>query len=182
MPVTWAAGTLIAVFPLGALKVTDIALASPQCEELPSEFQIRLSVHDVGANEASQYKWIESEKAGRDLGEQAIRDWVREHWNRFLRERWIEHLEGKTYWIELDHDDFGLLRKTFADPELLSEILSRLKSGEENLDVLQWALDGRLATDEVIEILEVLDINSRRIGFQYGSRILGPRHYHECLG
>ena len=71
---------------------------------------LRLSVHDRGAVEAQRHKWIESEKAGRDLGEWAIRGWVRQHWNGFLREKWLEHLEGRTFWIELDHDDFGLLQ------------------------------------------------------------------------
>ena len=57
---------------------------------------VRMSVHDQGEQEAKRHKWIESEKAGRDLGESAIRCWVREHWNGFLRARWLEHLQGRT--------------------------------------------------------------------------------------
>ncbi len=124
---------------------------------------IRMSVHDRGAVEAQRHKWIESEKAGRDLGEWAIRGWVRHHWNGFLREKWLEHLEGRTFWIELDHDDFGLLQRAFQDSELIGEILWRLKSGQENLDILNWAIDEGLEMPEVLEILETLDINSRRI-------------------
>ena len=124
---------------------------------------VRLSVHDRGAVEAQRHKWIESEKAGRDLGEWAIRCWVRQHWNGFLREKWLEHLEGRTFWIELDHDDFGLLQRSFQDSDLIEEILRRLKSGQENLDILNWAIDLDLAMEEVLEILETLDINSRRI-------------------
>ena len=123
----------------------------------------RLSVHDRGAVEAQRHKWIESEKAGRDLGEWAIRCWVRQHWNGFLREKWLEHLEGKTFWIELDHDDFGLLHRSFQNSGLIGEILRRLKSGQENLDILNWAIDHRILMTEVFEILETLDINSRRI-------------------
>ena len=123
----------------------------------------RLSVHDRGALEAQRHKWIESEKAGRDLGEGAIRSWVREHWNGFLRERWIEHLQGRTFWIELDHDDFGLLQRAFQDAPLFHEILDRLKSGQENLGVLNWAIDNHLPMEAVFDILETLDINSRRI-------------------
>jgi hypothetical protein len=52
-----------------------------------------------------------------------------QHWNGFLRERWLEHLQGRTFWIELDHDDFGLLQRTFQDSALLDEILERLKDG-----------------------------------------------------
>src|ERR1700743_612481 len=92
----------------------------------------RMSVHAQGEQEAKRYKWIESEKAGRDLGEWAIRCWVREHWNGFLRARWLEHLQGRTFWIELDHNDFGLLQREFRDSRLIDEILSRLKGGQEN--------------------------------------------------
>jgi hypothetical protein len=132
---------------------------------------IRLSVHRIGEEEAQRHKWIESEKAGRDLGESAIRCWVREHWNGFLRERWLEHLQGRTFWIELDHNDFGLLQREFQDSVLIEVILAKLKSGQENLNVLNWALDNHMAMDEVLEILEMLDINSRRIECQFGARL-----------
>jgi hypothetical protein len=129
------------------------------------------SVHDWGAVEAQRHKWIESEKAGRDLGEWAIRCWVREHWNGFLRERWLEHLHGRTFWIELDHNDFGLLQRSFQESSLIDEILRQLKAGKENLDILNWALDCDEPMDEVMEILEALDINSRRIEFLLASRL-----------
>ena len=128
-----------------------------------TRLNVRLSVHDRGAVEAQRHKWIESEKAGRDLGEWAIRCWVRQHWNGFLREKWLEHLEGKTFWIELDHDDFGLLQRSFQNSSLIGEVLRKLKSGQENLDILNWAIDHRISMAEVFEILETLDINSRRI-------------------
>jgi hypothetical protein len=124
---------------------------------------IKLSIHDLGEVEAQRHKWIESEKAGRDLGEWAIRCWVRQHWNGLLREKWLEHLEGRTFWIELDHDDFGLLQRSFHGSELIGEIIRRLKTGQENLDVLNWAIDNQLDMEDVFEILETLDINSRRI-------------------
>src|SRR3954451_1886187 len=129
------------------------------------------SVHDQGEQEAKRHKWIESEKAGRDLGEWAIRCWVREHWNGFLRARWLEHLQGRTFWIELDHNDFGLLEREFQDSLLIEEILARLKTGQENLNVLIWAIDNGLRMEDVLEILEALDINSRRIEFLLDSRL-----------
>jgi len=132
---------------------------------------VRLSVHEIGRVEAERHKWIESEKAGRDLGEWAIRCWIREHWNGFLRERWLEHLQGRNFWIELDHDDFGLLQRAFQDSDLIEAIVGRLKAGWENLDVLCWALDAHLPMEEVLEILESLDINSRRIECQLGHRL-----------
>jgi len=105
------------------------------------------------------------------LGEWAIRCWVREHWNGFLRDRWLEHLQGRTFWIELDHNDFGLLQRAFQDSLLIDEILQRLKGGRENLDILNWAIDNEQPMDEVLEILEALDINSRRIECLLASRL-----------
>lgn len=137
----------------------------------PPRPSVRLSVHDRGAAEALRHKWIESEKAGRDLGEWAIRCWVREHWNGFLRERCLEHLHGRTFWIELDHNDFGLLQRAFQDSPLIDEILRQLKRGKENLDILNWAIDNDEPMDEVLEILEALDINSRRIECLLATRL-----------
>jgi len=130
---------------------------------------LRLSVHHFGEQEAQKHKWIESEKAGRDLGEFAIRSWVREHWSRFLRARWLEHLYGRVYWIELDHGDFGLLQHRFQGNELFETILEMLKVGQENLNVLNWAIDENLPMAEVLEILESLDINSRRIECRFAA-------------
>lgn len=114
--------------------------------------------------EADRFKWIESEKVGHDLGEVAIRRWVRDHWWGFLRARWLEHLQGKCFWIELDRGDFGLIQRAFQDQkDLLERILDRLKAGQENLDIIKWAVYSQLPVDLVIHILESLDINSRRL-------------------
>src|SRR5262249_36221729 len=79
--------------------------------------------------EIDQFKWIESEKGGHDLGETAIRRWVKEHWWGYLRARWLEHLHGKRFWVELDRGDFGLLQRTFQeDSLLLDRILDRIKA------------------------------------------------------
>src|SRR4051794_31103790 len=79
----------------------------------------KLSVYVESEREALEYKWIESEKAGRDLGEKAIQSWVQKHWWGYLRARWMEHLEGKAFWVELDRGDFGLLQRRFHDNTLL---------------------------------------------------------------
>ena len=122
------------------------------------------SVYTECEHEIDRYKWIESEKAGRDLGEIAVRRWVKEHWWGYLRARWLEHLHGKRFWKELDKGDFGLLQRTFHENDLLLDrILDRIKAGQENLDIIQWALDWGIATKPLIEILEALDINSRRL-------------------
>ena len=126
------------------------------------------SVYVDGEQEALKYKWIESEKAGCDLGEDAIRRWVKCHWWGYLRARWLEHLQGKRFWVELDRGDYGLLQRRFHDNSLLLDrILDRLKNGQENLDIIQWALNWGISTKAVREILEALDINSRRLAHRF---------------
>ena len=122
------------------------------------------SVFAEGEREALRFKWIESEKAGCDLGETAIRRWVQNHWWGYLRARWLEHLQGARFWVELDRGDFGLLQRTFNENDvLLDRILDRIKAGQENLDIIRWALDWNIPTKPLIDILESLDINSRRL-------------------
>lgn len=131
----------------------------------------RQSLQAFGEAEALRHRWIESEKAGYDLGEEPIRAWVNLHWRGFLRERWMEHLQGRAYWLELDHADYGLLPAMLDQTPLLDEIMRRVKYGEENLDILLWAIDTVLPIDDVINILETLDINGRRIECQFANRL-----------
>ncbi|HJZ55396.1 MAG TPA: hypothetical protein VKE74_10580, partial [Gemmataceae bacterium] len=132
---------------------------------------VRKSVYSDCIEEENRHKWIESEKVGYDLGETAIRRWVMEHWCGYLRAKWVEHLQGKCFWIELDRGDFGLLQREFQDcPQLLDLILDRLKSGQENLHLIVWAVwntDTTISVSRVIEILEALDINSRRLAHRF---------------
>jgi len=128
----------------------------------------KASVYTESEQEALKYKWIESEKAGKDLGEDAIRRWVKQHWWGYLRARWLEHLQGRCFWVELDRGDFGLLQREFHDNTLLLDrILDRLKSGQENLDIILWALNWGLPITPVLQILEALDINSRRLAHRF---------------
>jgi hypothetical protein len=133
-----------------------------------TDAQMRKSVHDDCIEEENKYKWIESEKAGYDLGEASVKRWVKEHWRGYLRAKWVEHLQGKCFWIELDRGDFGLLQERFqAQAELLNLILNQLAGGKENLDVLDWAVANRISTVPVNEILEALDVNSRRLAHRF---------------
>lgn len=128
----------------------------------------KCSVYIECEKEAALFKWIESEKAGCDLGEAAIRRWVKDHWWGYLRARWLEHLQGKVFWLELDRGDFGLLDRAFHDQAiLLDRILDRVKTGQENLDIILWAFDWGINMDQVREILEALDINSRRLAHRF---------------
>ncbi len=129
---------------------------------------MRRSVYTDCVVEADRFKWIQSEKAGYDLGEAAIRQWVREHWHGYLRAKWVEHLQGSCFWIELDRGDYGLLQREFHDRRpLLDQILGWLKGGKENLDVLCWAYAEQIEIDPVVEILKALDVNSRRLRHQF---------------
>jgi hypothetical protein len=130
----------------------------------------KCSIYEDCRVEAARFKWIESERAGRDLGESAIKCWVHDHWSGYLRARWIEHLQGTRFWIELDRGDFGLLQRDFQDQALLIDrIVDRLKAGHENLNIILWALDWGVHLDDVHEILLALDINSRRLAYRFES-------------
>jgi hypothetical protein len=130
---------------------------------------VKLSIWDDSRREIECHKWIESQRVGYDMGEIAIRGWIHKHWRDYLRAKWLEHLQGKAFWIELDRDDFGLLQQKFQDqPLLLDRIVDRLKSGQENLHVILWAIDFNLPTEDVLAILVALDINSRRIAYKFG--------------
>jgi hypothetical protein len=134
----------------------------------------KASVYADCEQEALRYKWIESEKAGHDLGEAAIRLWVKRHWWGYLRARWLEHLQGRRFWVELDRGDFGLLQREFHNNTLLLDrILDRLKSGQENLDIILYALDWNLPITPVLQILEALDINSRRLSHRFDLPVNG---------
>src|ERR1043165_6788267 len=129
---------------------------------------VKCSVWTDSQQEIDRFKWIESEKVGYDLGETAIRSWIREHWTGYLRARWLEHLQGRTFWIELDKGDYGILLHLFRDKALLLDrIVDRLIAGQENLHIIQWALTWQIPMDDVLEILVALDINSRRLSHRF---------------
>lgn len=132
------------------------------------------SVYRDSRREADVFKWIESERAGYDLGETAVKRWVQQHWDGYLRARWIEHLQGKRFWVELDRGDFGLFQHRFQDCQfLLDRILDRLKTGQENLDVILWAIDWNIQIQQVLDVLQSLDINSRRLAHKFDDQKSG---------
>ncbi|WP_337175744.1 hypothetical protein [Paludisphaera sp.] len=139
--------------------MSSLATAGAQIEPM-----VRSSLQERGELEALRFKWIESEKAGHDLGEAAIRLWICRHWNRFIRLRWLEHLHGETCWIEFDPRAFGILRRSpLLDSPLTETILEHFRWGEENLHIIQWAMDAGQPMDEIRLILTILDVNSSRV-------------------
>jgi hypothetical protein len=156
-------------------EVTMCLCASPT--DLACSFEVSpnvapRSLRKEAIREAEEYKWIESEKAGRDLGENAIWGWVQRHWNGFLRAKWLEHLEGVNFWVELKHEDFGLLTRQFQGSPFIGEIVRQLKTRGENLSIILWALEKKCPMDEIRAILKSLDINSARIELELAHRLL----------
>jgi hypothetical protein len=119
-----------------------------------------MSLYAEAVKEAERHKWIESQKHGRDLGQAAIRDWYRNYWNRFCRWRRMEHLQGTRRWREFGDDDFGHLHVLIVTGDLLVDrILDRVYAGQENLNIIDWALKWGLPMERVIRILAQLDVN-----------------------
>lgn len=119
------------------------------------------SVKAHGRVEADKFKWYRSEEAGRDLGDVAINDWVQRHWHDYLRSKWLEHIQGKAFWIELKRCEFGVLQTQFLDClDLMNQIVDKLKAGQENLDVIRWAISESIPLTDVHQILTAVDVNS----------------------
>jgi hypothetical protein len=153
---------------MGTQDATHMCVDNPSqagpnsATHLPSDSQL----FRFALLEAEKHKWIESQKAGRDLGIDALKDWSRLYWWRWCRERWVEHLGGVRFWSELDQHDFGLLNRDFhKNVDLVQAIVTRIKKGGENLDIIQWAQSSGQSMDDTLEILKLLDINSRRKSF-----------------
>lgn len=136
--------------------------------EVQIEPKVRSSLQERGELEALRFKWIESEKAGYDLGETAVRLWIGRYWQRFIRQKWLEHLYGEMCWVEFDPRAFGILRRSrLLESPLTETILEHFRWGEENLHIIQWAMDAAQPMDEIRTILTVLDVNSSRVPCQF---------------
>jgi hypothetical protein len=125
---------------------------------------LKLSLWDDCKREIDCHKWIESQRAGYDKGHDCVLEWIGMHWTGYLRAKWLEHLQGNAFWIELDRGDFGILQHRFQDQALLLDrIVDRLKVGQENLHIIVWARDWHIPKEPVLNILEALDVNSARL-------------------
>ena len=127
----------------------------------------RRSLKEESWREACAERWYRSQDAGFDLGEHAIRLWVRMHWRGFVRARWIEHMQGVRFWVELDRKEFGLLRRhDLVDVrELLDAIIDQLRCGAENLDIVRWARKEKSPAEQatVKQLLTLIDVNAHRL-------------------
>ncbi len=123
-----------------------------------------LTAHAIAAME--RHKWIESEKHGRDVGDQALKDWIDRYWKGWTRARLMEHLYGWRCWGAFDEEDFGLLTRATVDYHVSGKILTQvaliLGDGGENLDVISWAIAANHDLDQILWLLDRIDINAKR--------------------
>lgn len=123
-----------------------------------------LTAHALAAMD--RHKWIESQHAGRDLGDSAVRDWLDRYWKGWTRAKLIEHIYGWRCWGAFGEDDFGCLAKRSVEfhvpPEVLEQVAGILANGGENLNVLAWAIDQGLPLESIEWLLDRIDINAKR--------------------
>lgn len=113
-----------------------------------------------------RHKWIESERNGRDLGDNAVGDWIDRHWRGYARARLMEHLYGWRCWGGFGEDDFGLLTRVTIEHHVSRHTLERvyqiLAAGGENLDVIVWAQSEGADLVPIMWLLDRIDINAKR--------------------
>lgn len=126
------------------------------------------SVFEAAYLEACRHRWIESQIAGRDLGDTAIRDWYRKYWWPFLRYRHVEHLLGDRGWREFDATSFGVLDDALRlRRPLAMEIIDLYRTGWENLNIIHHSLHRNYPMDEVRGCLKMINMNDARLDPQF---------------
>ena len=118
--------------------------------------------------EIERHKWIESEKAKRDVGQAAVADWLKRFWWKFCRWRRIEHVEGVHRWYEFAHEDFAkLVRPILENDRLVLVIIEMMKADRRrvinDLEAIEWARDAGVPMERVIKILLDIHINVARL-------------------
>lgn len=133
--------------------------------EVPRSATAPVSLWELATREADDYRWIESERSGYDVGPIAQREWSRRYWRIFCRYRRLEHLMGQRRIREFDDESFGRL----SEPELLRRPVFRFvikhfaDEGWENLQFVFWAPEHGFDLPELHEALSVVDVNAARI-------------------
>ncbi len=150
--------------PSIAQRILDSEPPSGKEDNSKPPQRLALSLLAEARRRAEEHKWIESEKSGRDLGDEAIRDWEHRYLIHFCKYCRLEHVGGALLWSEFEGQDFGRITSMIrsGDP-LPRQILELMEQGKENLEIINWALDQQVPTEEVREILEAIDINRSRL-------------------
>jgi len=126
-----------------------------------------LRVYEEAERAIQEHKWVESEKAGRDLGVDAERDWIKNYWRFFWRIRLVWHLRGEAFFEEFGAECFGVLSEKFGELKgFLELVLERVQEGAENLDLIRWGYQEQLPHHQLLQMLQLLiaaDINRHRL-------------------
>lgn len=148
------------------MNATDLPEGVLDCDHTRED---GLVVHSLTAHALcaiDRHKWIESQKAGGDLGHTAIEDWIERCWKGWTRSKLMEHLFGWRCWGAFDEKDFGLLVREsvehHVERHLLESVAAILAEGGENLDVINWAIGQNLTLDGILWLLDRIDINAKR--------------------
>lgn len=122
------------------------------------------SLYEAAFEEARRHRWIESQKRGRDIGNEGFLEWYDRFWWNFLRHRHLEHLLGEYRWREFESSSFGILASLLESEDLLAvEIVDQYRQGCENLDILNWAFRNRVSLPAVRARLTLINMNDARI-------------------
>jgi len=125
---------------------------------------LHLRVYEEAKKAIQEHRWVESEKAGRDLGADAEQDWIEHYWRTFCRSRYVRHLRGEVFFDEFDTDCFGILSVDFGEVAgLLNAVLERIKEGAENLDLIRWGYQEHVPVNQLLQVLKAADINGHRL-------------------
>jgi len=116
----------------------------------------------LALREARRYKWIKSQKSGKDVGQEAVVEWFDKKGPHWYRDQWVKHLLGKKFWKEFSKEEFDLAHHQFPNPELLKQIVDSVKAYGENLGLTLWATDTKQDMRQVMFLLGMLDINNHR--------------------
>jgi len=131
-------------------------------------------VYHAAADYAAQ-KHLDWERLRYDVHETASEHWRKRYWRLWFRARWVEHLLGQKYWVEMGEDNFALLTRSGGHhPVLLDRIADRLIIGGENLNVIPWAHVWGLDVAEVILVLTAININHVRVNNKPVEEFWGP--------
>lgn len=136
------------------------------CDRIREDQVVVHSLTGHALQEMERHKWIESQKSGRDVGNQVFADWLDTCWRGWTRAKLLEHLYGWRCWGAFDEDDFGLFARSTVEHHVSRRILLKvadlLALGGENLDVLNWAIDNDQDLDAIMWLLDRIDINAKR--------------------
>ena len=158
-PVQTRALTVDGGYPRG-LPLSD-NIPSNDAEFRPPEIR---SIEAEAWEQAIRERWYRSERAGRNVGDSAIIEWIKLHWAGFFRSCWVQHLMGECRWAELSLEEFGLLRKDFGTfQQMVNAVVEKLRRGAENLTFFCWSRELEVAEKpQLREVLQLIDINGHR--------------------